>query len=295
MTGVLRLPRKLLSAGVVWALLLLLLASGDARAQSVPAAPTIDLVTAGDGLLGVAWTAPAGESGITAYDLRYIQTSAADKADDKWSISQDVWTTGAEDLQYRILPLENVDYDVQVRAVGGSTDGTWSATSNGTPTDHGNNISTATDLGLNASVVGYIEPASDDDYFRITLSEGSGVFVYTTSYITGFLPTTGELQNSGGGRRKSDDDSLFRQHGEQLFLWDTLSAGTYYVKVEAPETGYYTLHTQTVPDGSDKDGAVDLSLNGFANGILGPASNDEDWFKGRTLPNHGLDAASDPG
>ena len=135
-------------------------------------------------------------------------------------------------------------------------------------------------MALNASVVGYIDSTSDDDYFSITLSEESGVFIYTTSYITGFLATTGELQNSVGTTIKSDDnDSLFRQHGQQLSLWDTLSAGTYFVKVEASETGYYTLHTQTVPDGSSKDEAIDVSLNGFANGILDPAASDEDWFK----------------
>ena len=280
MTGVLRLPRKLLSAGIVWALLLLLLTSGDARAQSVPAAPTIDSVTAGDGLLIVAWTASAGESGITTYDLRYIKTSDDETDDANWTVKEDVWASNAGDLEYRILLSEYVQYDVQVRAVRGSTDGMWSPTSTGTPADHSGSRNTTTDLPLNASVVGFIDSASDDDYFRITLSEGSGVFFYTTSYITGFLPATGELQNSSGTTIKSDDDdSLFRQHGQQLFLWDTLSAGTYYVKVEAPEAGYYTLHSQTVPDGGDKAGAVDVSLNGFANGILGPASNDEDWFK----------------
>ena len=280
MTRVLRLPRKLLSAGVVWALLLLLLASGDARAQSAPAAPTIDSVTAGDGLLVVAWTAPAGESGNTAYDLRYIKTSDDETDDTNWTLKEDVWTSGAGDLAYRILLSENVEYDVQVRAIRGSTDGTWSTTTSGTPADHSGSRNAATDLPLNASVVGYIDSASDDDYFRITLSGESGVFIYTTSYITDFLPTTGELQNSSGTTITSDDDDdLFRQHGQQLFLWDTLSAGTYYVKVEAPETGYYTLHTQTVPDGSNKGEAVDVSLNGFANGILDPAASDEDWFK----------------
>ena len=280
MTGVLRLPRKLLSAGIVWALLLLLLASGDARAQSVLAAPTIDLVTAGDGLLSVAWTAPAGQSGITAYDLRYIKTSDDETDDANWTVKEDVWASNAGDLEYRILLSEYVQYDGQVRAVRGNTDGLWSPTSTGTPADHSGSRNTATDLALNASVVGYIDSTSDDDYFSITLSEESGVFIYTTSYITGFLATTGELQNSVGTTIKSDDnDSLFRQHGQQLSLWDTLSAGTYFVKVEASETGYYTLHTQTVPDGSSKDEAIDVSLNGFANGILDPAASDEDWFK----------------
>ena len=157
MTGVLRLPRKLLSAGIVWALLLLLLASGDARAQSVLAAPTIDLVTAGDGLLSVAWTAPARESAITAYDLRYIKTSDDETDDANWTVKEDAWASNAGDLEYRILLSEYVQYDVQVRAVRGNTDGTWSPTSTGTPADHSGSRNTATDLALNASVVGYID------------------------------------------------------------------------------------------------------------------------------------------
>ena len=257
-----------------------LLVAGNASAQSVPAAPTIDSVTAGDGLLTVAWIAPTGESGITAYDLRHIRTTEDETNDANWTLVEDVWTTGTSGLEHRILELEDIEYDVQVRAVRGDSDGTWSTTSTGTPADHGDTRSSATDLALNASVVGYIDSNSDDDYFQVTLSEESGIFVYTTSYITGFLGTTGELQDSGGSIIKTDDDdTLFRQHGQQLFLWSTLSAGTYYVKVEAPEAGYYTLHAEAVPDGSSKNEAVDLSLNGFADGILDPAASDEDWFK----------------
>ena len=56
-------------------MLCLVLALGYASAQSTPAAPTIDSVTSGDTTLTVAWSAPAGETGITAYDARHIKTS----------------------------------------------------------------------------------------------------------------------------------------------------------------------------------------------------------------------------
>ena len=251
MTERLPSPRKLSSAGLTWALLILLLVAGNASAQSVPAAPTIASVTAGDGLLTVAWTAPTGESGITAYDLRYIKTSEDETDDANWTVVKDVWASGTGDLQCRILPLEHFQYDVQVRAARGNTDGTWSASSTGTPADHGDSRSGATALSPNASVVGYIDSASDDDYFQITLSRDAGVFIYTTSYITGFLATTGELQNSSGGLIKSDDnDSLFRQHGQQLFLWDTLSAATYYVKVEALKRGITPCTRRPYPRGT---------------------------------------------
>ena len=160
---------------------------------------------------------------------------------------------------------------MQVRAVVSSGDGAWSATTTGAPVDHGDTRGTATAIGLNASVVGTIGSASDDDYFQMTLSEASGVFIYTTSYLTGFLDTTGDLRNSGGSVIKTDDqDTLFRWYGPQLFLWDDLEAGTYYVRVGASETGAYTLHSQTVKDTTGTADAADLALNGFASGILDP-------------------------
>ena len=282
MTQIFRLPRKLLSAGTACALLLLLLATGEAWGQSnLPAAPTIDSVTAGDGLLTAAWTAPSNASGISAYDLRHIETSADETVEANWTLVEDVWTSGAGGLEHTIFELGNsVSYDVQVRGVNSSGDGEWSTTSTGIPMDHGDNRASATDLGLNASMIGSIDSSNDEDYFQIVLSEASGIFVYTTSYITGFLPTTGELQNSSGVVVTSDDgDTQFRQHGQQLFLWDDLEAGTYYVKVSASETGFYTLHTQTIKETTATTDSTGLAVNGFASGILDPASNDEDYFK----------------
>ena len=62
-------------------LLSLVLESGGAGAQTPVAVPTIDSVTPADGSLSVNWTAPTAVTGITAYDLRYIESAAADKAD----------------------------------------------------------------------------------------------------------------------------------------------------------------------------------------------------------------------
>ena len=278
------LPAWKLSLAAVCALLCLLLASGDALAQAnLPTAPAIDSVTAGDGSLTVAWTAPTSNGGrdITAYDLRYTKTSADETVDGNWTLVDDVWTGGAGGLEYTITRLENgVGYDVQARAVNANGDGQWSATFAGTPADHGDTRSAATDLELNTSIVGTVDSASDEDYFRITLAEASGIFIFTTSYITGFLPTTGELQGSGGAPIKTDDqDSTFRQYGPQLFLWSSLDAGTYYVKVGAAETGTYTLHTQTIKDTTSTVDAADLALGSSAFGILETVSADEDYFR----------------
>ena len=121
---------------------------------------------------------------------------------------------------------------------------------------------------------------SDDDYFTFTVDNDTGIFIFTTSYVSGLLPTTGDLWNDSGSVIKTDEiSSGMQEHGEQLFIWHSLSAGTYYVRVEAPEAGYYTLHTQPVPDGTSVTDTVGLNLGGRANGVLDPGSEDEDFFR----------------
>ena len=130
MTKMLSPARLLVAAGC--ALLCLVLALGYASAQSTPAAPTIDSIPSGDATLTVAWSPPAGETGITAYDVRHIETSADETDDANWTVVDDAWTSGA--LEYTVTMLGNgTQYDVQVRAVNSNGDGTWSATEVGTP------------------------------------------------------------------------------------------------------------------------------------------------------------------
>ena len=98
-------------------------------------APTITTpVPAGADSLTVAWSAPVDDGGpaITAYDLRYIQTSADETVDANWTLVEDVWT-GSGPLNYIITGLtRGTQYDVQVRAVSADGDGPWSATATGT-------------------------------------------------------------------------------------------------------------------------------------------------------------------
>ena len=88
-------------------------------------------------LLSMLWSAPAGDGGspITAYDLRYIETSADETVDPNWTVVDDVWTSGADALSHELTGLRaGTQYDIQVRALNSTGDGPWSTTVTGTPT-----------------------------------------------------------------------------------------------------------------------------------------------------------------
>ena len=108
--------------------------SASGTPQTAPGAPTINLITPGGSALAAAWSVPADDGGavITSYDLRYIRSDAADKADANWSGEQDAGSSAS--LQHTITGLSNgVEYDLQVRAVNIAGDGLWSSTRTGTP------------------------------------------------------------------------------------------------------------------------------------------------------------------
>ena len=119
----------------------------------MPGAPTIATpIVPGDASLTVAWAAPinTGSSAITAYDLRYIETGAADKSDANWTVVEDVWAAGSGSLQYTLSGLTGgTQYDVQVRAVNAAGASAWSAAVTGTTTSA---VVPAAPTGLTAAV-----------------------------------------------------------------------------------------------------------------------------------------------
>ena len=165
MTRILR-PARWAPAALA-ALLCIVLILSYASAQSTPAAPTVDSVTPGDTTLTVAWTAPAGETGITAYDVRHIETSEDETDDTKWTVVDNAWTSGT--LEYTITMLDNgTQYDVQARAVNSNGDGTWSSTEVGMP-------------ALPAPTISSVR--ADDRALLVSWSAPSGI-------TTGLVPTT---------------------------------------------------------------------------------------------------------
>ena len=219
--------------------------SGSARAQSAPSAPVGLSVTAGTNSFTASWSVPVsdGGSGVTSYDLRYIESDADDRADENWSLVEGIWTSG--DLTATVMGLaDGVGYDVEVRAVNTANTagaGAWSATASASTTDHPNTRSAATALALDSSLRGRIDPADDEDLFEVVVAEDTDLWVYTT----GDLDITGELTDSGGVVVVSNDDGRLPPGPYNFSLRAEIGAGTYYVSVrsyEGKHAGAYRIH-----------------------------------------------------
>ena len=269
-----------------WGLWLLLVSSAVWAQTSLPGAPTIETVTAGssvDGLtLAVTWTAPTSDGGaaIEAYDLRFIKTAADETDDANWIVEEKVWESGDGALSATLAGLtDSTEYDVQARAVNANGPGAWSATATGTTRDHGDTTSGATRLPLDTSMGGVIDPGDDTDYFTFSLTRETGMLIWTT----GDLDTVGELQNSSGTVLDSNDDGPFSNSLLNFFMWRTLAAGTYRLKVSSygDATGSYVLHTRTIVDTSSIADAQEVTFdtdgNGIEIGLIDP-DDDTDYF-----------------
>ena len=260
---------------------------------SADTTPTVT-VRADDTALAVIWTAPnVVVDPITAYDVQYRLSGGS------WMAENDVWAGGR--LEFGITGLINgTEYDVQVQAVDSFGVDQWSATISATPADFGDSQSDATELTLETESSGRelarlgsnrfwgnIDSSSDEDYFKLDLTNlvpGSnkiGFWIYTL----GGLDTVGELlQLSSDGMTltslESDDYGAVLPDPENFFMWKSLSAGTYYLKVEGygSETGDYVLRVRTFKDTTRISDAVPLQLGGFASGTIDPES-DDDYFK----------------
>ena len=262
--------------------------------KSAETTATIVAVRADDTALAVIWTAPnVVVDPITAYDVQYRLSGGS------WVVENDVWAGGR--LEFGITGLINgTEYDVQVQAVDSFGVDQWSATISATPADFGDSQSDATELTLETESSGRelarlgsnrfwgnIDSSSDEDYFKLDLTNlvpGSnkiGFWIYTL----GGLDTVGELlQLSSDGMTltslESDDYGAVLPDPENFFMWKSLSAGTYYLKVEGygSETGDYVLRVRTFKDTTRISDAVPLQLGGFASGTIDPES-DDDYFK----------------
>ena len=233
-------------------------------AQTPIAAPTVDSVTPGDGQLTIEWSAPAGVTGITAYDLRYIETSADETVDGNWTKVEDVWT-GSGDLEYGLGGLDNgVGYDVQMRTVT-TTDGAWSGTLTGTPRIPGPTI-TSVITGDGALTVVWTAPAvaattaiDAYDLRHIKTSEDETVDANWT--VVEKFWTSGSLHGVLAGLTNGTGyDVQVRAAADTDGAWSSTSTGT------PAEHGDTTASATNLTLGTPLGGAID-------------PGTDEDYFK----------------
>lgn len=110
----------------------------------------------------------------------------------------------------------------------------------GTSDDHGNIRSSATRILRYGGLSGRIERGGDVDYFFFTISSTTTVRLFSTSPTN--LDVTGALEDANGSQLAYGDDE---GGNNQFSITRTLTAGTYYVKVQAfssETTGSYTLN-----------------------------------------------------
>lgn len=223
--------------------------SGTTTGTPALPAPTISSVRAEERALRVYWSAPADiTTGVGAYDVRHIETSADESVDANWTVEEDAWEAGDGALVYTVTGLTNdTGYDVQVRAVDvDDVNGAWSDTTSATPADHGDTRTDATVVTSDDRIQGFIDPSDDEDYFSLTVTGTMDLWLNTL----GDLDTVGELQDSNGVQLKWDDYGGSLPNVDNFFLWYQLKAGTYYIKV----TGFgdtdtpYTLRVRAFED-----------------------------------------------
>ena len=239
--------------------------------------PTIYSVIVQEGQLNISWNPPpfAGPDAVTSYDLRYIETDDDETVESNWTVEQPVWTRGPGLLLHVLDDLtKGTSYDIQVRAVTLSV-GDWSATALGTPVEYGDTLLTATNLTIGTAVGGRIDPGTDADYFKVVLARATGFLIFTE----GELDTVGQLLRSDGTVIDENDDGYLALGIRNFAIWDSLTAGIYYIKVTSynEATGAYRLFTRPITDSSSRSNAQSISLDGVRTGLIDP-SGDVDWF-----------------
>ena len=158
-----------------------------------------------NGAADVFWTGLDAIDGepVTSYGLRYIRSDATDRSDGSWEVRTSIWRTGDGVLAFELSGLVNdVSYDIQLRAVAGTTIGPWSTTQTVTP--RLSNQPPAfpdTETGQRSVVEGAIAgrsvgapiSATDPDGDTLLYSLQSGGDVFDIRAATGQLSTKAEL------------------------------------------------------------------------------------------------------
>ena len=248
------------------------------QTPTAPGAPTVTAAAASATTLTINWSAPAdGGSPISSYELRYIESEASERADERWTLQRSL-AAGAP-LETVLTGLtDGVSYDIQVRAVNAAGDGPWSATHSAETTDHGDARGEATPLALGSSVPGRINRTGDQDVFVIVTPRTA----LLTVSGSGAANIQGSLSTSEGDVLVSSSGALLNAP-RQFSLDATVEAGAYYLTVSHAlgGTGSYLLQAELQAEtrvasqsrtAPDPDDATVIELDSYGEGTF-PRSN----------------------
>ena len=158
-----------------------------------------------NGAADVFWTGLDAIDGepVTSYGLRYIRSDATDRSDGSWEVRTSIWRTGDGVLAFELSGLVNdVSYDIQLRAVAGTTIGPWSTTQTVTPRlsnqppafpDTATGQRSVVEGAIAGRSVGAPISATDPDGDTLWYSLQSGGDVFDIRAATGQLSTKAEL------------------------------------------------------------------------------------------------------
>ena len=250
-----------------------------AQTQTAPDSPTVSDASATTTTLTINWNAPIADGGlpISSYELRYLETAASDRADERWTLRPGL-AAGASLATVLTGLTDGVSYDIQARAVNAVGDGPWSATRTAVTTDHGDTRSEATPLALESSVPGRINRAADQDVFVIVTPRAA----LLTVSGSGAANIQGSLSTSEGDVLVSSSGSLLNAP-RQFSLDATVEAGAYYLTVSHAlgGTGSYLLQAELQAEtrvasqsrtALDPDDATVIELDSYGEGTFHPSN-----------------------
>ncbi len=241
----------------------------NCASTSTSEAPTISALTSGADFLTVTWAAPSGTGGtvITSYDLRYIESSAVDKADANWTVVEDAWTTGS--LIYTIEGLTGgAQYDVQIRAVTSVGAGPWSATSSG-----------ATQATPGAPAIGLLTPGDSAltvEWSAPATDGGSDVTGYDLRYIRSAAPDRADanwtvrsgIWNSGGLRYDLEGLTNGVAYEVQVRAVNVSGTGPWSETLTGTPATWWAIRSLS-PESVEAGGEVEVMITAAGYGALG--------------------------
>ncbi|MCB4773561.1 MAG: pre-peptidase C-terminal domain-containing protein, partial [Sulfurovum sp.] len=132
-------------------------------------------------------------------------------------------------------------------------------------------IDEATPVNPNGKTPGSIETTGDVDWFKIEIDHTAILTVSTT----GTTDTNGELYKDGDLNAADENSGT----GNNFKMTQTVTAGTYYVKVSASSTGGYSFvthfddHNNSIAEGTTLISSVSTTSGNI------DVAGDVDWFK----------------